>query len=89
MVSQITLSLAKKLHLKIYKLQQLIPMEGAGGIEVPYIGYVEAHLQIPEVSAFDEDCLLLVVPDHWYGFRVPLTIGTLHIDMIIDKATPE
>ena len=29
-------------------------MEGAGGINVPYIGYVEAHLHIPEVSAFSE-----------------------------------
>ena len=89
MVSQITLSLAKLLHLKIYKLNQLIPMEGAGGINVPYIGYVEAHLHIPEVSAFSEDCLFLVVPDHQYSFKVPLTIGTLHIDMIIDKATPD
>ena len=89
MVSQITLSLAKLLHLKIYKLNQLIPMEGAGGINVPYIGYVEAHLHIPEVSAFSEDCLFLIVPDQQYGFKVPLTIGTLHIDMIIDKATPD
>ena len=88
MVSQITVSLAKMLQLKIHQLNKLIPMEGAGGIKVPYVGYVEAHLQIPEVSAFREDCLFLVVPDHRYGFRVPITIGTLHIDMIIDKATP-
>ena len=88
MVSQITASLAKTLQLKIHHLNRLIPMEGAGGVKVPYIGYVEAHLQIPEVSAFKEDCLFLVVPDHRYGFRVPITIGTLHIDMIIEKATP-
>ena len=68
MISQVTLSLAKALQLKIYKLNTLIPMEGAGGIEVPYIGYVEAQLKIPEVSAFEEDCLFLVVPDHRYGF---------------------
>ena len=89
MVSQITLSLAKTLRLKIYQLNQIIPMEGAGGINVPYIDYVEAHLQIPEVSAFNEDCLFLVVPDHRYGFKVPITVGTLHIDMVIDKATPD
>ena len=64
-------------------------MEGAGGVEVPYIGYVEACLKIPDVSAFKEDCLFLVVPDHRYGYRVPVTIGTLHIDMIIEKATPD
>ena len=27
--------------------------------------------------------------DHAYGKRVPITIGTLHIDMIIDRATKE
>ena len=54
MVSQITLALAKALKLPIHKLKTLIPIEGSGGIEVPYLGYVEATLQIPEV---DEDFL--------------------------------
>ena len=27
--------------------------------------------------------------DHTYGDRVPVTIGTLHIDMMLDKASPE
>ena len=36
-----------------------------------------------------EDCLFLVVPNHNYGKRVPITIGTLHIDMIIEKATKQ
>ena len=26
------------------------------------------------------------MPDHKYGHRVPVTIGTLHIDMIIEQA---
>ena len=64
-------------------------MDGAGEFEVPYIGYVEACLKIPEVSAFEEDCLFLVVPDHRYGYHVPVTVGTLHIDMIIAKTTPD
>ena len=89
MVSQITNSLAKALKLPIKQLQTLIPMEGSGGITVPYLGYVEATLDIPEVKAFHEDCLFLVVNDHNYGKRVPITIGTLHIDMIIDQATKE
>ena len=89
MVSQITHSLAKALKLPIKQLQTLIPMEGSGRITVPYLGYVEATLNIPEVKAFQEDCLFLVVNDHTYGKRVPITIGTLHIDMIIDRATKE
>ena len=30
-------------------------MEGSGRITVPYWGYVEATLNIPEVKAFQED----------------------------------
>ena len=89
MVSQITISLAKSLQLKIKQLKTVIPMEGAGGINVPYLGYVEATLDIPEVKAFNEDFLFLVVSDRTYGMRVPLMIGTLHIDMIIECATKE
>ena len=89
MVSQITVSLANALQLKIHQLQTLIPMEGTGGITVPYLGYVEATLKVPEVEALEEDCLFLVVSDHAYGKRVPLTIGTLHIDLIIERATKE
>ena len=84
MVSQITHSLAKALKLPMKQLQTLIPMDGSVGITVLYLGYVEATLNIPEVQAFQEDCLFLVMNDHTYGKHVPITIGTLHIDMIID-----
>ena len=46
-------------------------------------------MEIPSIETFNEDCLFLVMPDHEYGHRVPVTIGTLHIDMIIEKATKE
>ena len=89
LVSEITHSLTKALKLPIKQLQTFIPMEGSGGITVPYLGYVEATLNIPEVKAFQEDCLFLVMNDHTYGKRVPIMIGTLHIDMIINWAMKE
>ena len=89
MVSQITNSLAKALKLPIKQFQTLIPMEGSGRITVPFLGYVEATLNIPEVKAFQEDCLFLVINNHTYGKHVPIIIGTLHIDMIIDQAMKE
>ena len=46
-------------------------------------------MEIPSVDAFNEDCLFLVMPDHEYSHRVPVTIGTLHIDMIIEQATKD
>ena len=88
-ISQLTESLVKALDLKIRNLKEILPLEGAAGIKVPYLGYVEAWLEIPGVDAFSEDCLFLVMPDHEYGQRVPVTIGTLHIDMIIEQATKD
>ena len=50
---------------------------------------MELNLDIPEVRGFKEDVLMLVVKDSEYGKRVPVAIGTLHIDMILETATKE
>ena len=78
--SGISLKLAKKLGLKIYQLDTLLDIEGWGGNEVPYLGYVEARLQVKEISGMNEDSLFLVVPDSNYTRRVPISIGTVHIE---------
>ena len=54
---------------------------------MPYLGYVEAHLKIPEIKAFDLDVLLLIVPDSAHTQHTPITLGTFHIDMVIKLAT--
>ena len=48
---------------------------------------MELNLDIPEVAGFKEDVLMLVVDDSPYGEKVPVAIGTLHIDMVLDLAT--
>ena len=88
-ISQITMSLTQELELVVKELRTILPLEGCAGIKVPYLGYVEAKLEIPGMPSFSEDCLFLVLPDHTYGYRVPVTIGTLHIDMIMEQATSE
>ena len=77
----------KKLKLEPKQLQSILQIEGSGGLEVPYLGYVEVQLKIPEVKAFDQDMLLLIVPDSAHTQYTPVTIGTLHIDMGIKLAT--
>ena len=62
-------------------------IEGSGGLEVPYLGFVEVHLKIPEVKAFDQDVLLLIIPDSTHTQCTPITLGILHIDMAIRLAT--
>ena len=54
---------------------------------MPYLGYVETHLRISEIKAFDNDILLLIVPDSVHTHHTPITLGTLHIDMAIELAT--
>ena len=54
---------------------------------MPYLGYEEGHLKIPEIKAFDLDVLLLIVPDSAHTQYTPITLGTLHIDMAIKLAT--
>ena len=46
-------------------------------------------MEIPEVATFKEDVCMMVIDDDKYGNRVPIQVGTLHIDDIIAKATPE
>ena len=62
-------------------------IEGSGGLEVPYLGYVEAYLKVPEIKAFDQDVLLLIIPNSTHTQCTPITLGTLHIDMAIRLAT--
>ena len=45
------------------------------------------HLRIPEVKAFDQDVLLLIIPNSAHMQYTPITLGTLHIDMAIKLAT--
>ena len=53
---------------------------------MPYLGYVEAHLKIPEIKAFDLDVLLLIVPDSAHTQYTPIMLGTLDTDMVIKLA---
>ena len=78
-----------KLKLNPWQLHSVLQIEGSGGSEVPYLGCVEAHLKVPEVSAFDTDVLLLIVPDSAHTTHTPITLGILHIDMAINLATKQ
>ena len=86
-LSSISWTWVKKLNLEPKELQSILRIEGSGGLEVPYLGYVEVQLKIPEVKAFNHDVLLLIVPDSVHTQYTPITLGTLHIDMAIKLAT--
>ena len=80
-ISFISKRFAKSKGLKIHPIEQLVNFQGANGLGIEYSGYVEINLQIPE-RGIDEDILLLVVPHIQYHNYVPVTLGTLTLELI-------
>ena len=75
--------------MKIYQLDTLLDIEGFGGNDVPYLGYVEAQLQVKGILGMDKDSLFLVVPDSNYNKRVPISISTVHIERCLQLLKEE
>ena len=88
-LSAISWTWVKRLKLEPKQLQSILWIEGSVGLEVPYLGYVDVCLEIAEVKAFNQDVLLLIVPDSTHTRSTPITLGTLHIDMAIKLTTEE
>ena len=88
-ISTVTESLAKLMGWKIKSLKNILDIEGMGGAKVKYKGYTEALLEIPQIKNFEEPSLFVVINDSEYGKQVPVQIGTIHIDIILEKATKE
>ena len=86
--SSITRGMVEKLGLELKGLETLC-LRGWGRVKVGYLGYTKFTLEIPEVKGFKEDVLLLVVNDTEYGDKVPVLLGTLHIDMVLEKVMLE
>ena len=82
-------SLVEKLKLKIHNLNTIIEAEATGGSLVPYTGYVEARLSIPGIKVMDQNLLFMVVKDTNYTNRVPVQLGTLHINEALAVVTKE
>ena len=64
----------------------VLNIEGTGGTRVLYYGVVKCQLELPEIEGFQKDGLMLVIDDSPYGRKVPIQLGTLHIDIILKTA---
>ena len=62
-------------HIEQRPLQDILQIEGAGGHTVPYSGYIEVNIRIPETDD-DQIALLLVVPSTAYHHSTPILLGT-------------
>ena len=66
--------------LKIHPLDRLLELDGTGGSAIPYLGYMEVNLQILGIQGYNEDILLLVIPNITYSEKVPVMVGSKIID---------
>ena len=76
MVSTMAVNLQYTLGLEVHKLDSMLTVEGAGGHQLPYLGYVEVDLYLKEMEEPVQRAIMLVVPDTAYHQRVPVLIGT-------------
>jgi hypothetical protein len=82
--SQVT-TISQRFYLKHLSYTTLQPVEsclkviGAGGQEVPYLGYIAVDVTLPQDDLGDSQCfsiLVLVVPDTSFHTQAPVLLGT-------------
>ena len=66
-ISTITIEFVKQLGFEIHQLDRILKFEATRRGDIPYIGYVEVNLKIPEIKAFNEEMLMLVIGDNTYA----------------------
>ena len=82
-------ALVQALKLPVHNLNTLIEAEVSRGNTIPYVGYVEARLQIPGIQAMNKDSLFMVSNNSPYMDCVPIQLGTLHIREAMKSATQD
>ena len=61
----------------LLSLQTILDIEGAGGNQIPYCGFVEASVAVTDRPDARQICVpILVVPTTRYGNQVPMIVGT-------------
>ena len=75
---------------EIQNLDYLVPIEGSGGADVPYLGYVEVRMHIPGNSSFEQDFLMLIsdTTTHYHK-RVLIQVGSCIIDQVTNCITEQ
>jgi len=66
-------------NLTMHSIDDILKVEGAGGQDIPLLGYVEADIAFPEQTSGVKDpipTIILVVPNTSFNKDVPVVIGT-------------
>ena len=83
MISMIDKGYCEDHGYEIQPLDWLVPIEGSGGVDVPYLGYVEVRMHIPGISSFDQDVPMLnSLTTTDYHRLVPIQVGSHIINQV-------
>ena len=90
MISMMSKGYCDENRYEIQPLDKLIPIEGSGVADVPYLGYVEVRTGIPGISSFEQDILMLVShTTTCYHKRELIQVGSHIIDQVTNCITEE
>jgi dUTPase len=70
---------------ELHPLNEILTIQGAGGHNLPYLGYIEANLKIQNSKDSENPYLFFVVPDTTYNKTTPVLVGTNVLKPIKDR----
>ena len=83
MISMMSKDYCHERGYEIQLLKHLVPIEGSGGANVPYLGYVGVRMHIPGINSFDRDVPMLIGSTTTkYHERVSIQVGSHVIDQV-------
>jgi len=88
MVSTVSQSFCEHHDIDVHPLNNILDIVGAGGHNVPYLGYTEVNVSVSD-SLQPLAALLLAVPDTPYNKRIPVIIGTNILPQLLDSLCTE
>ena len=86
-ISSVSSQFCEHLALQIQPLGCILELEGTRGEAIPYFGFVEAKLQMPGITSYNEDVLLLVIPTTTYSEMGLVMFGSKIIDRALSLKT--
>ena len=87
-ITTIAHSFIRQLQLEIHDLNEMIWVVVTGGFMVPYSGYVEVNLWIPQFPQCGM-VLMLVILDSWYTYGIPIQINTWVIQKMMQMVNEQ
>ena len=83
LISMMRKGYCEKNGYEIQPLDKLVPIEGSGGADVIYLGYVEVRMHILEISSFKQDVLMFIshTTTHYHK-RLLIQVGSNIIDQV-------